>query len=1125
MRYIVRCLAFLVVASAAFAQNAQLTGLILDSSAAAVPNATITVTYTDQGTRQTTSSNADGNYTVTSLLPGHYEILVSADGFQTVRREGVTLQFGQQARVDFTLQPGSTSQSIDVTVDVASVNAEQAESAVSLEPRVLQDLPLEVNGGRRQVDTFTLLVPGATGCGFDHRFNGGSDMSAEVWFNGVPFVFSETSGWIQNAEPPYEAINEFKMVTSVFAAQYGHGQAVSTYNFKSGTNELHGVAFEYVRNDAFDARGFYAPSVAINRQNEYGFALGGPVIIPKIYNGKNRTFFDLNFTWYKYRGAPNNSLYTVPTEQMKQGDFSQYVDPNGNLIPIYDPTNRTPFPNNQVPQSRFSSTSSQLAALIPNPTLPGVVNNITAGVTSLPTNDRSWSYRVDHDITDKQRVSFTQWTDNVQSSYIQSNWPQGDNISGPLGGLTASPSIFNGLIANYTYSIRPNLVMTLGASYNLQNNPASGVGKDTSIHIPGEPLGVAYPDIGFVGPADVPVQLGTGLEASDNRKVGLSLVNDYLWVKGTHNLNLGWEVRRPYQDNLEWCPAAFTFTNLTTSNPNSPNFANEGNPFASFLLGVADSATIRGPIHSLPRSWYAAGFVQDDWKITSKLTLNLGARYDVFVPFTEKYDNISYVNLTQPNPGAGNIPGALDRLGTCSACVGKDQIVTTRWKYIAPRFGFAYSMDHRTVIRGGYALTYIDGGASEFGTNKVVQGFANGLVTNLSYISPNGGVTPGFGTWDVGGPSLTPPPFSPAAGNNQTVNYMGSYQGTVPYIQNWMVGVQRQLPGGILVSPSYVGNKVIRMPSGLENLDQLNPAYLSLGGTLLDNVGSPQAVAAGVNAPYPGFSGTVAQALRPFPQYAGITSNFQEAGVSTYEAFQITAEKRFSKGLQFLVAYTASRNMSNVSSGFSTFNSAPVNTYDRKAEWSLASSDIPNAVSITGIYELPIGPGKPFLNQKGLAGQVLGGWQLGWIAQYSSALPVSISASNLLPLFNGGNRPNLVPGVSPSLSRSNFDPASSPIFNLNAFSQPADFTFGNAPRVLNNLWNFPFYNENITLEKTFKLTERANLQFRAEFFNAFNRVQFGGVNTTYSPNNASFGVVSSQNNAPRQGQLALRLKF
>jgi hypothetical protein len=419
----------------------------------------------------------------------------------------------------------------------------------------------------------------------------------------------------------------------------------------------------------------------------------------------------------------------------------------------------------------------------------------------------------------------------------------------------------------------------------------------------------------------------------------------------------------------------------------------------------------------------------------------------------------------------------------------------------------------------------LNGGASEFGTNKVVQGFSNGLVTNLTYISPNGGVTPGYGSLDAPGPSLVPPPFSASAGNNQSVHYLAPYQGEVPYLQNWMIGLQRELPGGIVISPSYVGNKVLRMPSALENLNQLNPTYLSLGSTLLADINSPQAVAAGIQSPYPGFSGSVAQALRPFPQYVGITSNFDESGVSTYNAFQITAEKRFSQGLQFLLAYTASRNMSNLSSGFSTFNAAPMNTYDRKLEWSIAPADIPQFLTISGIYELPLGPGKPLLNHSGIAGQILGGWQLGWLAQYHSGTPVGINASNVLPLFNGGNRPNLVQGVNPSLSRSNFDPAIDPIYNIAAFSQPADYTFGNAPRVLGNLRDFPSYNENINLAKTFKLAERITLQFRAEFFNIFNRVQFGGGNTAFSPSNANFGFVSGQSNTPRQGQLALRLKF
>jgi len=1120
MRTVVGSLMFVFLSSTALAQNAELTGVILDSSGAAIPDAAIVITHSNTGTKQTTKSNTEGYYTASSLIPGPYEIVVSSEGFQTVHRDGINLQVGQQARVDFSLAPGSSAQSVSVTVDVAAVNSEKVESSVALEPRVLQDLPLQVSGGRRQIDTFTLLVPGATGDGFSHRFNGGSDFSSEVMFNGVPFVFSETQGWLQNVEPPYEAVSEFKMLTSVFSAEYGHGQGVASFNFKSGTNQLHGLGYEFLRNDVFDARGFFASERPINRQNEYGFSVDGPIVVPKLYDGRNRTFFDLSLAWYKFRGAPDTSLFTVPTSLMKHGDFSEYVDGSGSLIPIYDPKSRSPFPNNQIPESRVSAVTSQLLSLIPDPTRPGPVNNITAGVRSLPTNDLAWSFRVDHNLTERQRLSFTSWKDDVDSSYIQ-----GSNLAGPLGGLAASPSIVLAWVANYTYIVNPNLVATLGVSYNSQNNPANNVAKDTSIQIPGEPLGVAYPAMTFTGPADVPAQLGGGMEASNNRKVGLSLINNYLWTVGKHSLNIGWEIRRPYQNNLQWYPAAFGFSNLTTSNPNSPNFASYGNPFASFLLGIADSASFNGPLYSRPRSWYTAGYIQDDWKITRKLTLNLGLRYDVFVPFTEKYDSISYIDLRKENPAAGNIPGALSRLGTCAACVGEHQIAQIRWKYFAPRIGFAYSPNPKTVIRGGYALNYIDGGASEFGTNKVVTGFSNGLTTIANYISKDGGVTPGYGSLDAPGPPLLTPAFNPSAGNDQNVNYLDRYQGQVPYLQNWIVGVQREVQAGIVISASYVGNKVTRMPSGLENLNQLNPSYLSLGNILLADINSPEAAAAGIHSPYPGFAGSVAQALRPYPQYQTITSNFNESGASNYNALQVTAQKRFSKGLEFLVSYTLSRNYSNTSSGFSTFSAQPVNTYNRRAEFSLANSDIPNSLAISGIYELPVGPGKALLNRKGIAGHALGGWQLGWVTRYHSGTPVAITASNVLPLFNGGNRPNLVKGPNPSLTRANFDPATAPIYNINAFSQPSDYSFGDAPRVIGSLRDFPYLNEDVTLAKVFHFSERVDMQFRAEFFNVFNRTIFGGGDTAYSPSNANFGYVGSQANSPRQGQLGLRLRF
>jgi hypothetical protein len=1109
----------------AMAQNARIDGVITDASGAVVPHATAAMTNQDTGVKRTVTSNEEGYYSASALPIGSYQILVSATGFQPVSRDGVRLEVGQQLRLDFELRPGSTQETIEVHADVAEMNRDQAEVGTALEEHMLTDLPLELSGAtagqslRRQIDDFILIVPGATGTGFSHRLNGGVDMSNEVFYNGVPFVFSETQGWQQNSNPPYDSVNEFKVVTSVFTAQYGHGQGVVNYNFTSGTNRLHGNLHEFLRNDLFDARSFFSPVKSLNRQNEYGFAVGGPVWIPKVYNGKNRTFFNVAWSGYNYRGAPLTGLNTVPTMAMRNGDFSALVDSNGNMIPIYDPTSRTQFPGNLIPTARFSHVASELIPLIPQPAYPGLVNNIGNGITTLPFNDYDWSIRLDHNFNDHQQISYTMWRDKDQKSLLYGN------LAGPLGGAGINPERALGVVLNYTQTIRPTLIMTAGASWYGLITIEKPTEVDTTIDIPGVPKGQVYPAYNFSGPVDPPITLGTGFVGNQNRKLGVGLVNNYLWLKGKHAFNIGFEVRRPYQSNEDLEPYSFTFSNRTTSLPGSPNFANDGDPFASFLLGLADSATFSDRLWVQPRSWYTAGYVQDDFKVTSKLTLNLGVRYDVFIPFTEKNNQLAYFNPSITNPAAGGIPGALMMPGNCAGCAGRDRIADIRWKYFAPRLGFAYSLNSKTVFRGGYGITYLNGGASEFGTNKVVNGFSNGLVPQAVYISPDQGVTPGYGSIDNPMPVLAAVPFNPSGGNGQNVNYLAAYNGQVPYLQNWTIGVQRQLPAAILLSASYVGNHGVRLPSGLQNLDQVDPKYLSLGSVLLDDINSPQAQAAGIKSPYPGFTGSVAQALRPYPQYEGITSNFDECGASTYNALQLTAQKRFSSGFTFLVSYTAARMMSNMSSGFSTFNSAPINTFDRKAEWSIDPNDVPNSAHIVGIYELPIGPGKKLLPGKGPASYIVGGWQVGWVLSYSSGNPVSFSASNVLPLYNGGNRPNVVTGINPCLSKSNFDPGKDVMFNLAAFSQPADYTFGNAPRAYDSCLGFPNYGEDLNVSKYFKFTEKVNLQFRVEFFNVFNRVQFGGGNSSYSPGNPTFGLVSSQANNPRTGQLGLKLNF
>lgn len=1124
---------FIVPLGVGLAQNAEISGIVTDSTKAVIPNASVVITHQATGTKITTVTNGVGYYFAPSLVSGKYSVAVSAPGFETITRDDITVLVNQPLRVDFELRPGSTTQTIEVHAEVAALNSEQVEFGTDIDNTMDKELPLSLSGGlvgqalRRQIENFMFLVPGATGAGFSHRLSGGVDFSNEVYYNGVPFVFSETQGWQDNSNPPYESVNEFKVVTSVFTAQWGHGQGIASYNFTSGTNALHGELHELFRNNIMDARPFYSPVVDLNRQNEFGFTAGGPIWIPKVYDGRNKTFFNFAWNTFFYRGAPLTGLYTMPTMAMRQGDFSGLVDSSGNMVPICDPVTGTQFPGNIIPAARLSSVAKQLVTLLPPTEFSGLINNTPYGITSLPINDYTWSLRADQYIRDRHRLSFTVWKD-----YDHKTATGVSALAGPLGDYRTYYERELGGVANYTFTIKPNLVMTAGWSVNGSLNPTTITAKNPSLSIPGTPVGSFFPQYAFSGPLDATQTFGQGLWGNMNRKLGFAVVENFAWVKGRHNFNIGFELRRPYQHNTQGGPQDFNFSNLTTSLPGSPNFAEDGFAFASFMLGLADSATLGNQWAVQPRSWYAAEYIQDDFKVTPKLTLNLGLRYDQYRPFRERNEYIAYFNPSIPNPAAGDIPGGLMKLGTCpSGCADTDQIVSTRWHYIAPRIGLAYRLGEKTVLRAGYGIIYMNGGASEFGTNKVVQGFVNGLVGEASYISPNSGITPGYGSIDQPYPALVASGilpnggFNPSSGNGQTLNYLAPYNGQVPTLYNYTAGVQRQVAGSIILSASWIGNHAVRVPSQLQNLDQVNPSYLSLGPVLLDDINSPQAAAAGIKPPYPGFTGSVAGGLRPYPQYASIESNFDECGSVVYNALQLTAQKRFSQGLTFLVSYTAAHMHSNTSSGFSTFNGFPLNTFDRKAEWSTDPNVVPQALTLSGIYELPIGPGKKLVNSKGVVGQILGGWQVGWIMSYQHGSPIGFGASNVLPLYNGGNRPNVVSGVNPCNSKSGFDPAVDREFNLAAFSQPADYTFGNAPRVTGGCFGFPYYDEDYNLNKHFKITEKVVFELRLEYFNTFNRVQFSNGNTGYSPGSSSFGAVSSQSNLPRTGQITLKLNF
>ena len=1118
-------LAFLAIAVHAQTNTGTISGVVTDASGSLIADASIQAVNVETNAMLKATTNANGLYSISSLAPGLYRITVEKPGFKSSVTENARLAFSGVAVVDVALSVGNSAESISVSADSVEINNANVEIATSISAKAVKELPLVVNG-RRQIDAFVFLVPGVQGDGFSSRINGGVDFNSEVLFDGVPMASFETNGFQSNINPPYESVDEFKVLTSVFSAQYGRGQGVKNFHMAQGTNAYHGNAFNYVRNNVFDARGFFSPTVGINKQNEFGFTLGGPLSIPKLYSGKNRTFFNVAFDWYKFRGAGVNTRFTVPTAEFRTGDFSQLRNAGGVLIPIYDPLTQQPFPGNQIPASRFSPTSRQVVPLIPTPTAPGLINNIGPGITSLPNNNLTWSYNLAHSITDSQRISFTNWkTDNPNQCVL------GSNITGSLSGLSNCPSATTAYLANYSWSVRPNVIVTAGTLwFRILNNQEIGGPPNTTVDFPGLPKGSrsAFPRMLFNGPVAAPVQLGTGFQGDLNFQPGKSAVSNVLWVKGKHSLNIGVEYRQTQNTTsiCEGCPARFEFSNRSTSLPGSPNFDNFGHPFASFLLGVADSASAStGLIDRVFRNSSFSGYIQDDFRVNRKLTLNLGLRYDVFVPSSEDTNRIAFFDPTIVNPRAGGRLGALSKPGKCEFCTGLDTIADTQYKNFAPRLGFAYAWNNKTVIRGGYGIVFGLGGANDLGQTRIKTNFLNGSSGNFAAISQDSGVTPGYGSWDRPFPLPTVATFNSSIGNDQAVNYAGRWQGAAPYIQNWTIGIQRELPASILLSASYVGNKGIRLPSNLENLNQVDPRFLSLGATLLANIDSPAARAAGIGLPYTGFRGSVAQALRPFPQYAAITSNFQQTGVTRYDAFQMTLQRRFIKGLEGLVSYTASRQMSNTNSGFGTFNGGAINTFNRKAEYSLAPSDIPHTLAVSGLYELPIGTGKRFVNKPGVAGKIIGGWQVSWVTRHQSGTPVGVGAGNVMPIFGGGNRPNLVPGTDPQLSRSGFDPAKNKLFNINAFSQPADYTFGNAPRVNGNLRNFSFFNENVNVSKFFRFTETVNLQLRVEFFNVFNRVIFGGADSRFAPNNLNFGVVGGQGNTPRQGQMALKLNF
>lgn len=1144
-------LALTCFAATAYSQiSAGITGTVSDPSGAVVVGAKIDLTNTATGVIQHTVTSSAGTYTFTSLIPGSYTVAAEAQGFKKTLKIGVMVEAANQATVDIALDPGAATESVQVQAASISLNTTQPQLGTTIEPEFLNALPEEISGRGRQIDSFQYLVPGVQGNSFTHEVSGGVWFQQEVVVNGIPLPQSETEGFTTYINPPWELIQEFRVERTVFSAQYGLAEGAVSYQTASGTNQLHGDAFEINKNSSFDSQGFFNPTVPYDRENNYGFSVGGPVWLPKVYNGHDRTFFHVSAEWFRQNATIGGGNDTVPTSQERTGDFTDFVNgATGALIPIYDPTTNQQFEYggrlNVIPPGRISNESTALLQYEPLPNIAGtnvggLDQNRSYDPYPNPTLNSNWGYTLDHNLSSKQSIHWAHWRDKLTTEQI---FVLGPLVAppNPLNAVAQELQLGTGMIFNYANAISPHLVMTFAASWLGEINNED---PTTAVSLPTVVNGVVMPQISFDG-QHAPTQWGTSgsLQNSVNRKAAFTLENNWLWSKGKHTFNFGGEVRRTYQDAFQAGGGGghFAFSHDETSLPDStyPNFAVDGSSFASFLLGIPDAVNRAFTEEDKLRNLSVSPYLQDDIKLNRKLTVNAGIRWDITVPFTAVGNNIAFLDPRESNSYAGGLLGNATQLGTCASCVGWNR-ADIHWGYFGPRLGFAYMLSNKMVLQAGYSLVYLKGGAYSYGDNLVADEYSN-LLAGTYTRSSSGTNQTSYGEWDTN-PMPAPPasPIVPTSGIANSIPLLQKTDGYLPYAQQWNLNIQRELPFNTFVTVAYVGTRETHILSNLNHPDQYGESALALGTKLNDNFYTGTAQADGFTAPYPNFvndfgpNATVYQALKPFPQYSTIANYMEGSGSVFYQSLQAQAEKRYTNGLAFLYALTVARTDSNTDGGNWAFAASAMDKYRQSQEYGVSSSDQKYNNKLSFTYSLPIGKGHRWLHH-GVAADIIGGFQVSGILDYEGGSPYGVAQSGYAFQPNGFNRPNRVSSVKlQSVGRgaikswimSGHQGLGPQMFAPGAFAETGSpYILGNASREYSSLRGTPTHNENVSAKKIFS-AERVKFILQVDYYNIFNRAVFSSSPDT-NIDDPAFGRITSasQANSNRQGQGTLRVEF
>ena len=797
-----------------------LTGSVTDTSGASLPDASIQIHNLDTGQDSKAGTSSDGAFLASNLAPGLYRVVVSKTGFRTSVRESVLVSTATVTTADFTLSLGSTTESVVVSGSDVQLQTTSAEIGTVLPTKAILDLPISMGGaattgatGRRQIENFMFLTPGVTGTQWQKSINGAPGFSQQVLIDGIDMQNIGAPGFIAEATPPYEAVEEFKVQNTMYPAEFGGGFGVMNFTMRSGTNAFHGGLFEFFRNDALDSRTFFTGSTkALLRQNEFGGTFGGPVVLPK-YNGRDKTFFFVAYSRFELRGGvPVGAFVTLPTAAQRSGNFADYP------FPIYDPATTSPdgrggfqrqvFANNQIPASRISAVAQRTLPLIPQPDLPGFFNNYLSRANQ-PSTDNDWSVKIDHQLTSNQRLSGAWWSAHGDTTINGA-------VAGELNpGYRVTPTTASGLRVNHSYTITPTLLNRVGFGYTPTSptwsrwllDPREG---NKVLQIPGiSEASHGYPILNFTGPTSYASLGNSNNNGTDPQYFqNWSAADDLAWVKGRHQLKFGgsFRYRRMTVQDRRNEGGTFNFNALSTSQPNSTDFARFGNPFASFLLGEVYSASAAVPAPTRQyNDQFLAMYAEDVMKVSSRFNISLGLRYELPFYVRERDGIISFLDPTRPNPAAGNLPGGLVFLGNGPGRTGSNEIIPGYHLGFSPRIAFTYSLDRKTVIRTGYGIFRVE---TAVGRMNSCQFWCSGFGLQPSYTSTDSGVSSAF-QLDKGFPinPVLPPVFDPALNNNGSVTMINGNANRMALSQSWTFAVQRELPFGINLDAAYVGTK------------------------------------------------------------------------------------------------------------------------------------------------------------------------------------------------------------------------------------------------------------------------------------------------------------------------------